>query len=257
GVDVSGLDAVVIAGWPGTRVSMWQQAGRSGRAGRDGLAVLVASQDPLDAYLVHHPDAVFGQAEEVTTFDPANPYVLAPHLCAAAAEVPLTEADLPRFGLPDDSLLQLLTAQEFLRRRPNGWFWNFSRPEQPSSLTDLRGGHGQPVQVVEAGTGRVLGTVDGARADGTVHPGAVYVHQGRTFVVDQLADDVALVHAEPEVSYRTKARSATTVRIIEEQEHAEWSHPGGATVRWSRGAVEVTSQVTGFDRRRLPGLEIV
>src|SRR5690606_17439579 len=155
GVDVSGLDAVVMTGWPGTRVSMWQQAGRSGRAGRDGLAVLVASEDPLDAYLVHHPDAVFGQAVEVTTFDPANPYVLAPHLCAAAAEVPLTEADLPRFGLPDDSLLQLLTAQEFLRRRPNGWFWNFSRPEQPSSLTDLRGGHGQPVQVVEAGTGRV------------------------------------------------------------------------------------------------------
>ncbi|WP_454085605.1 DEAD/DEAH box helicase [Georgenia sp. Marseille-Q6866] len=257
GLDVSGLDAVVMTGWPGTRVSMWQQAGRSGRAGRDGLAVLVASEDPLDAYLVHHPEAVFGQAVEVTTFDPANPYVLAPHLCAAAAEVPLTEADLPRFGLADDSLLQLLTAQEFLRRRPNGWFWNFSRPEQPSSLTDLRGGHGQPVQVVEAGTGRVLGTVDGARADGTVHPGAVYVHQGRTFVVDQLADDVALVHAEPEVSYRTKARSATTVRIIEEQEHAEWSHPGGATVRWSRGAVEVTSQVTGFDRRRLPGLEIV
>lgn len=257
GVDVSGLDAVVMTGWPGTRVSMWQQAGRSGRAGRDGLAVLVASEDPLDAYLVHHPEAVFGQAVEVTTFDPANPYVLAPHLCAAASEVPLTEADLPRFGLPDDSLLRLLTAQDFLRRRPNGWFWNFARPEQPSSLTDLRGGHGQPVQVVEAGTGRVLGTVDGARADGTVHPGAVYVHQGRTFVVDSLADDVALVHAEPEVSYRTKARSATTVRIIEEQEHAEWSHPAGATVLWSRGAVEVTSQVTGFDRRRLPGLEIV
>ncbi|HLT85246.1 MAG TPA: DEAD/DEAH box helicase [Phototrophicaceae bacterium] len=257
GVDVSGLDAVVMTGWPGTRVSMWQQAGRSGRAGRDGLAVLVASEDPLDAYLVHHPEAVFGQSVEVTTFDPANPYVLAPHLCAAAAEVPLTDADLPRFGLPDDSLLQYLVASDLLRRRPTGWFWNLARPEAPSSLTDLRGGGGQPVQVVEAGTGTVLGTVDGSRADATVHPGAVYVHQGRTFVVDSLADDVALVHPEPEVSYRTKPRSSTTVRIIDEQEHAQWPHPGGATVRWSRGAVEVTSRVTGYDRRRLPGLEIV
>ena len=257
GVDVSGLDAVVIAGWPGTRVSMWQQAGRSGRAGRDGLAVLVASADPLDAYLVHHPEAVFGQAVEVTTFDPANPYVLAPHLCAAASEVPLTEQDLTRFGLPDDTLLRVLVERDLLRRRPNGWFWNLARPEHPSSLTDLRGGQGRPVQVVEAGTGRVLGTVDGARADATVHPGAVYVHQGRTYVVDSLDDDVALVHAEPEVSYRTKARSSTTVRIIAEEEHAAWEHPSGAPVRWSRGAVEVTSRVTGFDRRRLPGLEIV
>ena len=257
GVDVSGLDAVVMTGWPGTRVSMWQQAGRSGRAGRDGLAVLVASEDPLDAYLVHHPEAVFGQSVEVTTFDPANPYVLAPHLCAAAAEVPLTEADLPRFGLPDDALLRHLVSVDLLRRRPKGWFWNLARPESPSSLTDLRGGGGQPVQVVEAGTGTVLGTVDGSRADATVHPGAVYVHQGRTFVVDSLADDVALVHPEPDVSYRTKPRSSTTVRIIDEQEHAEWAHPGGATVRWSRGAVEVTSRVTGYDRRRVPGLDIV
>ncbi|MEE6273746.1 DEAD/DEAH box helicase [Georgenia sp. MJ206] len=257
GVDVAGLDAVVISGWPGTRVSLWQQAGRSGRAGRDGLAVLVASEDPLDAYLVHHPEAVFGQPVEATTFDPTNPYVLAPHLCAAAAEVPLTDADLARFGLADDALLRELAGRDLLRHRPAGWFWNFARPERPADLTDLRGGQGQPVQVVEAGTGTVLGTVDGARADASVHTGAVYVHQGRTFVVDALEDDVALVHADADIGYRTKARSATTVRIIDEVEHADWQHPDGPTVRWSRGHVEVTSQVTGYDRRRLPGLDII
>ncbi|MHB1063673.1 MAG: DEAD/DEAH box helicase [Georgenia sp.] len=255
GVDVAGLDAVVIAGWPGTRVSMWQQAGRAGRAGADGVAVLVASEDPLDGYLVHHPEAIFDAGVEATTFDPTNPYVLAPHLCAAAAETPLTEADLPLFGLPDERLLTDLVARGLLRRRPNGWFWNFARPERPQDLTSLRGGSARPVQVVEAGTGTVLGTVDGTRADATVHPGAVYVHQGRTFVVDALEDDVALVHADADVAHRTKARSTSSVRIVSTRAHEDWSD-GTATVRWSFGDVEVTSHVTGYDRRRVPGLDI-
>lgn len=257
GVDVAGLDAVVMAGWPGTRVSMWQQAGRSGRAGRDGLAVLIASDNPLDAYLVHHPEAIFGRPVEATTFDPANPYVLAPHLCAAAAELPLTDADLPLFGLPDTALLAELARRGLLRRRPTGWFWNFSRPEHPASLTDLRGGQGQPVQVVETGTGTVLGTVDASRADATVHPGAVYIHQGQTFVVDELDDDVALVSRATELAHRTRPRSRTTVRIVDERTHAQWQDPAGRRVRWSYGQVEVTSQVTGFERRRLPELDVI
>ncbi|MFC7404431.1 DEAD/DEAH box helicase [Georgenia alba] len=255
GVDVSGLDAVVMAGWPGTRVSMWQQAGRAGRAGADGVAVLVASEDPLDAFVVHHPETVFGV--EATTFDPANPYVLAPHLCAAAAELPLTDGDLPLFGLGGTELLEELERRGLLRRRPTGWFWDIARPERPQDLTDLRGGGEPPVQIVEAATGTVLGTVDGARADSTVHPGAVYLHQGRTFVVDALEDDVALVRAESDVSYRTKARSTSSVRVLSVRQTSEWADRDGTTVVWRFGDVEVTSRVTGYDRRRLPGLEIV
>ncbi|GAA1651400.1 DEAD/DEAH box helicase [Georgenia ruanii] len=256
GVDVAGLDAVVIAGWPGTRVSLWQQAGRAGRAGTEGVAVLVASDDPLDGFLVHHPEAIFDAGVEATTFDPANPYVLAPHLCAAASEAPLTTADLALFGLPDATLPEELVRRGLLRRRPNGWFWNFARPERAQDLTDLRGGHAPPVQVVELGTGSVLGTVDGARADATVFPGAVYVHQGRTFVVDALEDEVALVHADPDVAHRTKARSSASVRIIGTRAEEEW-RAGDAEVLWSFGDVEVTSQVTGYDKRRVPGLDIV
>ena len=281
GIDVTGLDAVLIAGWPGTRVSLGQQAGRAGRAGSRGLAVLIASDNPLDAYLVHHPEAVFA-APEATVFDPANPYVLAPHLCAAASEAPLRAPDLALFGLPDDALLRELESRGALRRRPTGWFWNVNLPGRPQDLTSLRGDGPPEVPVVEADTGVVIGTVDGAAADSTVHEGAVYVHQGRVYVVEELADDVALVRQKAAVGYRTRARSRSSVRIIAEREQQVWGRPvgggdrlddgpepsahtaddgqeapGAAAITWSFGSVEVTSQVTGYQRMALPGGEVV
>ncbi|RRD28552.1 DUF1998 domain-containing protein [Actinomyces bowdenii] len=252
GIDVAGLDAVLIAGWPGTRASLNQQAGRAGRAGGRGLAVLIASDNPLDAYLVRHPEAVMA-APEATVFDPSNPYVLAPHLCAAASESPLRQEDLALFGLPDDSLLVELEQRGALRHRPSGWFWNTHLPGRPQDLTSLRGEGPGPVAVVEAGTGAVVGTVDGAAAESTVHPGAVYIHQGRVFVVEELTEEAALVRARAAVDYRTRARSHSSVRILAERQHQDW----GAGVGWSFGSVEVTSQVTGYTRMALPGMEVV
>lgn len=251
GVDIAGLDVVLVAGWPGTRVSLWQQIGRAGRAGTEGLAVLVASADPLDGYLLRNPEAIFGVPVEATAFDPGNPYVLAPHLCAAAAEAPVMPADLPRFGLPDGALLDELVARGLLRRRGVGWYWNYDRPEPPSSLTSLRGGEDAVVQVVEEDTGAVIGTVDGARADGTVHHGAVYTHQGRTFRVTSYDDDVALV-VRDKPPYRTRARSERHVRVLDERQTSAWG-----PVTWCFGSIEVTSRVVGYDRRRLPGLDLI
>ncbi|WP_328587586.1 DEAD/DEAH box helicase [Serinibacter arcticus] len=251
GVDISGLDAVLMTGWPGTRVSFWQQAGRAGRAGADGVAVLVASANPLDTYLVNHPSSVLDEAIEVTTFDPTNPYVLAPHLCAAAAEVPLTQDDLAVFGLATTDLLDELVRRGLLRRRPTGWFWNQARREVPSQLTDLRGSGVAGVAVVDGVTGAMLGTVDGGRADSTVHPGAVYVHQGRTFVVEQLEDDVALV-LPGDVAHRTMATAAHHASFVDVLEEMSWG-----PVTWRYGHVEVTSQVQGYDVRVPPSMEVV
>ncbi|QCB92798.1 DEAD/DEAH box helicase [Cellulomonas shaoxiangyii] len=251
GVDISGLDAVLIAGWPGTRVSLWQQAGRAGRAGADGLVVLVAREDPLDTFLVHHPEAALDAPVEATVFDPQNPYVLAPHLCAAAAEQPLRADELDLFGPRAAELLAELTERGILRRRPSGWYWTHAEPA--SRMTDLRGSGGQPVRVVETATGRLLGTVDAASADATVHPGAVYVHLGATFVVDELhlEDGVALA-TRRDVDFGTWARWVTSTEVVEVEREVTWG-----PLTWSFGQVDVTTQVLGYQRKRLPDLRVL
>ncbi len=244
GVDVAGLDAVVLTGYPGTLASLWQQAGRAGRTGRRALAVFVARDDPLDTYLVHHPDAVFGRPVEATVLDPDNPYVLGPQLCCAAAELPLTDDDLPLFGgeVAAD-LLPELVRRGLLRRRPAGWFW--TSPSRPG--VDIRGVGGEPVRVVESGTGRLLGTVDGGAAHSQVHSGAVYLHQGASYVVDSLdlADSVAIVHAE-DPDWTTSARDVTDICVAETLRSRDF---GDVTV--SFGTVEVTNQVVGYLRKRV------
>ncbi|WP_079127342.1 DEAD/DEAH box helicase [Streptomyces sp. TP-A0874] len=251
GMDVSGLDAVLLAGYPGTRASLWQQAGRAGRAGQGSLAVLVARDDPLDTYLVHHPEALFRQPVESTVLDPDNPYVLAPHLCAAAAELPLTEEDLALFGPAAPGLLPQLERRRLLRRRATAWHW--PRSDRAADLADIRGQGGAPVQVVEAGTGRLLGTVDAAAAHTTVHTGAVHLHQGRTYVVRELdlADSVALVE-ESSPPYSTTARDTTAISVLETATEVPW----GAG-RLCFGSVEVTNQVVSFLRRRLITNEVL
>ena len=242
GVDISGLDAVVISGFPGTRAALWQQAGRAGRRGTEALVVLIAAPNPLDAYLFEHPELMFDTPVEETVVHADNPYVLGPHLAAAAQELPLTGADVAWFGPTMPALVARLESQGVLRGRPTGWFW--TRGERAVDSIDLRGG-GRPVEIVETETGRVLGTVDPNAADGTVHAGAVYLHQGETYLVDELDHDAgeALVRmADP--GYLTQPRGSWEVRITGER----MSRPFGRG-RLSFGDVEVRSQVLGYLRR--------
>ncbi|WP_416970636.1 DEAD/DEAH box helicase [Streptomyces sp. 4F14] len=245
GVDVSGLDAVLIAGYPGTRASLWQQAGRAGRGGEGALAVLVARDDPLDTFLVHHPEALFDQPVESTVLDPDNPYVLAPHLCAAASELPLTEEDFELFGPSVKDLLPQLEAARLLRRRTKAWHW--TRRERAADLADIRGEGGTPVQIVEAGTGRLLGTVDAGSAHTSVHEGAVHLHQGRTYLVRALdLDDSTALVEEADPPYSTVARDTTAVAVLSVDTEIPW---GEGKLHY--GSVEVTNQVVSFLRRRV------
>nr|WP_244367619.1 DEAD/DEAH box helicase [Micromonospora echinofusca] len=249
GVDLVGLDAVLICGYPGTRASLRQQAGRAGRAGQEALAVLVARDDPLDTYLVHHPEALFGRPVEATVLDPANPYVLGPQLACAAAEAPLTPADLTLFGAGAKEAVEELVQVGALRQRPTGWYWRHrERPE-----VDLRGEGGSPVCVVESATGRLLGTVDAGSSHFLVHPGAVYLHQGVSYVVDELDldDSCALVHAE-EPDWSTHARDVTSLSVVSVRAYAD-AGPVGMFL----GEVDVTSQVVSYQRRRIASGEVL
>ncbi|HEX2774279.1 MAG TPA: Zn-binding domain-containing protein, partial [Micromonosporaceae bacterium] len=249
GVDLVGLDAVLICGYPGTRAALWQQAGRAGRSGREALAVLVARDDPLDTYLVHHPEALFGRPVEATVLDPANPYVLGPQLACAAAESPLTPADLTLFGEGAAETVEALVAAGGLRHRPTGWYWR--HPRRPD--VDLRGEGGSPVCVVESATGRLLGTVDPSSAHFLVHAGAVYLHQGVSYVVDELdlADGCALVHAE-EPDWSTHARDVTSLTVASVRSYVD-AGPVGLFL----GEVDVTSQVVSYQRRRIATGEVL
>ncbi|MCZ2836241.1 DEAD/DEAH box helicase [Modestobacter sp. VKM Ac-2985] len=250
GIDIAGLDAVVLAGYPGTLASMWQQAGRAGRAQRESLVVFVARDDPLDHYLAHHPRAVFGRPVEATVTDPANPYVLGPQLCCAAAELPLTHADLADFGGEvAEAQVGELVAEGLLRTRPTGWYWaGRGRPD-----VDIRGSGAAPVSIVEGATGRLLGTVDGDASHATVHTGALYVHRGETYVVDELdvEDACAVVHPEsPE--WTTVARDTVDLSIVS----TDRTRRLGAVTAHT-GVVDVTNQVVAYQRRRLGTGEVL
>ena len=249
GIDITGLDIVITAGWPGTKASLWQQVGRAGRSGQEALAIFIAREDPLDTYVLHHPETFFDSEVEVAISNPSNEYVLAPHLCAAAQELPLTTVDLSQYFPSNTSeVLHTLVEQGLLRKRPAGWFWTSAR--SASALADLRGTGGETVRVVEQGTGRLCGYVDNAASHRTVHEGAVYTHQGETFVVHELDLDaaVALVEETP-VDYTTFARDISNIHVTGE----ELSHETTPGLRIHFGEVEVTSQTVSFTRRHFTG----
>ena len=245
GIDIAGLDAVVLAGFPGTVASFWQQAGRSGRRGQGALIVLIARDDPLDTYLVHHPAALLDKPVERVVIDPANPYVMGPQLLCAAAELPIDEAEVASWSAHD--VAAALIDDGLLRRRGGRYYP--TPGVDPHPAVDIRGSTGGQIAIVETGTGRLLGGAGAGQAPATLHPGAVYLHQGDTYLVDSLdfEEAIAFVHAE-DPGYSTHARELTDIAVTGPGERTEHG-----PVTLGLVPVTVTSTVTGYLRRALSG----
>ena len=254
GVDIGGLDAVVLNGFPGTIASLWQQMGRAGRSTEPSVAVLVVGEDQLDHYFSAHPDEVFQRPPEPAVINPANPYVLDPHLACAAYEQPLSRAD-ERWWDGDlaDGVRRLVLSDHLkLRtrgREPRG-FW--AARGRPAGGIGLRTGSSQEVRIA-FDDGTLVGTVDRSRACDVVHPGAVYLHQGRPLLVTSLDldDGVAIVEPTDGREY-TMARTEVTLRVGESD-----SARTVGRLAVGLGTVEVTSRVTGYQRREVLGGEVV
>ncbi|MGI9120228.1 MAG: DEAD/DEAH box helicase [Acidimicrobiales bacterium] len=241
GIDVGGLDVCILDGFPGTIASMWQQAGRAGRCQQRSLAVLVGGNDQLDQWLMAHPEQVFSRPPEPAVVNPSNPFVLHAQLACAAYELPLVPDD-ERWWDDLDEGVRRLVADDQLRVRLGTGYWAGRR--SPARRVGLRSGSASEYRIATH-DGALVGTVDESRAFTTVHPGAMYLHQGRTWLVDALdiEDRVAWV-SEANGRELTDARAETTIRILAD----ERSRAVGR-VEAHLGAVEVRQQVVAYQRR--------
>ncbi len=246
GIDVGGLDAAVLVGYPGTVASTWQRAGRAGRSGTDSLAVLIALEDALDQYLMRHPTYLFERPVEAAALDPGNPYVLTSQLRCAAAELPLREEDIELFGEPSRVVVEVLAEGGELVPDRGRWAWRGAR--YPASQVGIRTASEVQYTIVDEDRGP-LGTVDEARAFEQVHPGAVYLHQGETYLVRELDVEgkVARVRRR-DVDYHTEARTVTDLEV----RAVRARRPLGPAEAFL-SEVEVTTQVVGYARKHLSG----
>jgi DEAD/DEAH box helicase domain-containing protein len=245
GVDVGHLDACLMVGFPGTIASTWQQAGRAGRAQQESLAILIALDGPLDQFLMRHPNYLFERTPEHAALDPHNAYVLLRQLLCAAHEMPLSPADAALFGEEMSEIAGVLEEAGQLRRVGERWYW--AGAGYPAADVDIRTAGGSPFLIFNAANGEVVGTADAQTAMQVVYPGAVYLHQGETFVVERLDVDARSAWVrQAAVEYYTTPRVNSEVRIERQFE----SRRLGSTV-CALGEVSVRHQVIGYRRQRL------
>jgi len=239
GIDIGSLDAVVIDGYPGTMMSVRQQAGRAGRKAGESLAVLVAQANPLDQYFMHHPDEFFSRPHEHAIIDTANPYIVSGHLLCAAAELPVNEAkDREFFGDRLPPVLAELAKSGLVSRTPRGFVYA-GRGRATEAVT-LDGMAAESFRILCEG--RVLETMDRAQAYREAHKGAIMLHQGITYVVNDMDLETHTVRvSETDVDYYTQPLRDTSLKILETLETREISG-----VPCALGDVEVTEQFTAY-----------
>jgi len=239
GIDIGSLDAVIIDGYPGTMMAVRQQAGRAGRKAGESLAVLVAQANPLDQYFMHHPDEFFSRPHEHAIIDTANPYIVSGHLLCAAAELPLHEVrDREFFGEQLAPILTDLAESHLLFRTPRGFVYA-GRGRAAEAVT-LDGIAAESFRILCEG--RVLETMDRAQAYREAHKGAIMIHQGITYVVNEMDLETHAVRvSETDVDYYTQPLKETNLKVLETYETRE---TGGVACAF--GDVEVTERYTAY-----------
>lgn len=245
GVDVGTLDAVIMNGYPGTVASFWQQAGRAGRGQKDGLAIMVAHDDPLEQFLIRDPGLVLDGHNERVAVSPDNPQILAQQLRCAAHERPIAPSELERFT--DKALEVAESLDRSGELQFNGGLFYYPSHEPPAPTVNIRGGGGE--QITLRLEGQALGTMERWRAMQQAHAGAVYLHRGSSFLVQKL--DLEAGEAEvvaKETDYYTQA----IVQSVVEPKMRLRSTPLGRTFA-SLVSISVTDAVVGFKRKSLDG----
>ena len=251
GIDIGGLDAAVLAGYPGTLASLWQQMGRAGRREAPSLAVLVASSSPLDQYAITHPEFLFGDSIEAGLIDPDNPVVAVEHVKCAVFELPVEDEEHAALGPRTAALLDALDETGMVHRTAGRTYW--SSEAFPASEVSLRAGAEQNVVIVDQGPpARIIGEIDRPSAMTLVHDEAIYVHDGRQFHVDHLDWEELKAYVRPvDVDYYTDGHLAVDLKVIDEWEATPAADGAdGAMVR-GHGEVAVTYLATLFKKIRL------
>jgi len=245
GIDIGDLEATVLTGYPGSVASAWQQAGRSGRTRDTSLSFLIAQDDPLDQYIMRHPDFLFSKNFDNALINPDNHYILAPHLLCAAWESPLDESEEGFFGANAKAELEELEKEGKLRKSNNKWYLVPSIT-YPAQEVNIRATAGKNYSIVDASQGRLLETVEGSFALSQLHPGAVYLHQGESYLITNLDLGTRTATAAPTtVDYYTQARELTDIRVMKvakTEKHKD--------IKVYLGDVDVTTVVTGFKKKR-------
>jgi DEAD/DEAH box helicase domain-containing protein len=244
GIDIGGMGAAVLTGYPGTIAGTWQQAGRAGRQTEASLAALITTANPLDQFLARHPDYFFGRSPEQALINPDNLLILLGHLRCAAFELPFRAGE--SFGHLEGAqvaeFLQFLQQAGVLHQSGDRYFWMADR--YPAQDISLRNASLETV-VLQARDGdewTTIGQVDQASAHWMVHPGAVYLHEGQAYLVEELDLEQHIARLRPaDVDYYTQPRLETTVQLLDKVDEAEVR---GATK--AHGEIAVTCQVVGF-----------
>jgi DEAD/DEAH box helicase domain-containing protein len=254
GVNIGGLDAVVMCGYPGTIASFRQQLGRSGREQLGSVAVLVAAENSLDQWMMRHPEELFNRVSEPAVINLDNPYVFVPHLGCAAFELPLTRKDSEYWPTQlDEGIRQLvLEDRAIITSQGDEQTVMWSGRGTPAPTIGLRSASRGEFRIMTR-DGQMIGTVDESRAYEVLHEGAVYLHQGAAWTVIEL--DLASLSAlvvPADGDLYTQARSSISIRLL----GVDDQRPVGASTLHI-GSVEVTSQVTGFQTKRVSTHEVV